>query len=215
MQVNGGQFWYGDCLDLMGNIPDQSVDMILTNIPYNEVNRKSSGLRNLNKSVADDALFDEMKFIQECVRICKGSIYIFCGFKQISFLTSQLIDLKLSTRLGIWHKTNPSPMNGQNIWLSGVESCVFGRKPNATFNQHCKSAVWSFPSTRSKIHPTQKPVELFNYLIESSSNPNDLILDPFAGSGTTAIAARNTSRRFICIEKELNYYLASIGRFFK
>ena len=57
-----------------------------------------------------------------------------------------------------------------------------------------------------KNHPTQKPVALFEYLIRTYSNPGDLVLDPFAGSGTTAVAAHNTARNFIAIEKDANYF---------
>ena len=103
-------------------------------------------------------------------------------------------------------------MNGERLWLAGSEACVFARKPNAVFNEHCKSAVWECASARSKIHATQKPVALFERLVNASSNPGQLILDPFAGSGTTAIAAENTDRRWLCIEKDETYYNAACNR---
>jgi len=212
MRIGNGEFWLGDCLERMADIPDGSVDCVATDIPYNEVNRKSSGLRNLDKGAADDSEFDLDRFIAESTRVCSGSFYVFCGIKQISRITELFNDAKLTTRLGVWHKTNPSPMNGTRLWLSGVEACVFARKANASFNEHCQSAVWSCSSQRGKIHPTQKPIDLFKRLIEASSNPNDLILDPFGGSGTTAIAAERTGRRWICIEREPSYYYPAVGR---
>ncbi len=212
MKIGNGEFWLGDCLERMADIPDDSVDCVATDIPYNEVNRKSSGLRNLDKGAADDSEFDLDRFIAESTRVCSGSFYVFCGIKQISRITELFNDAKLTTRLGVWHKTNPSPMNGTRLWLSGVEACVFARKANAPFNEHCQSAVWSCSSQRGKIHPTQKPIDLFKRLIEASSNPNDLILDPFGGSGTTAIAAERTGRRWICIEREPSYYYPAVGR---
>ena len=63
-----------------------------------------------------------------------------------------------------------------------------------------------------KQHPTQKPLKLFQWCLERYSQPNDLILDPFSGSGTTAIAAYNLGRRFICIEKDEDYHAASVQR---
>lgn len=212
MKIGNGEFWLGDCLERMADIPDGSVDMVLTDVPYNKVNRKSSGLRNLSKGVADSSVFDIKRLIEESVRVTSSSIYVFCGTEQVSDLRSSLVELGLTTRLCIWEKTNPSPMNGTRLWLSSIECCVFARKPKATFNEHCASSVWRCASQRSKIHPTQKPVDLFRRLIEASSNPNDLILDPFGGSGTTAVAAERTGRRWICIEREPSYYYPAVGR---
>lgn len=212
MQIGNGQFFLGDCLDVMRGLPNGSVDCVVTDVPYNEVNRKSSGLRNLDKGVADGALFDEKSVIAEIVRLISGSAYVFCGIKQISAFISEFESLGLSTRLGVWHKTNPSPMNGSRMWLSGLEACVFARKSNAVFNEHCQSAVWQQSSARGKIHPTQKPVDLWKRLISASSNPSDTILDPFAGSGTTAVAAERTGRKWICIEKQPEYYYPAVAR---
>lgn len=63
-----------------------------------------------------------------------------------------------------------------------------------------------------RIHPTQKPVGLFDYLIKTYTNPGDFVLDNCSGSGTTAVAAQSSGRRWLCIEKDLAYYLASCGR---
>jgi site-specific DNA-methyltransferase (adenine-specific) len=69
-------------------------------------------------------------------------------------------------------------------------------------------------SAHGIVHPTQKPVALFEYLIKTYTNEGETVLDNCSGSGTTAVAAINTGRRFICIEKDLGYYLASCGRVF-
>lgn len=106
------QVYEGDCLKVMKDIDDNSIDLILTDIPYGEVNRRSNGLRNLDKKQADILEFDLSLFLDECIRVLKGSIYIFCGTGQVSDIKKTLIKKKLSTRLCIWEKTNPSPMNG-------------------------------------------------------------------------------------------------------
>lgn len=197
---------HGDCLELMKEIPDGSIDMILCDLPYGEVNRKSSGLRILDKGIADVCSIDLDKLCIEYGRVCKGTVYLFCGIEQISFLTSKLKQLGFSTRLGQWEKSNPSPMNGTKVWLSGSEFCVIGRKPNSTFNRHCEKPIWKYPVGSSKIHPTQKPTKLFEYLIESSTNEGDLVLDNCAGSGTTGIACLNTNRNYILMEQEEKYF---------
>ena len=109
-------------------------------------------------------------------------------------------------------KTNPSPMNGQVIWLSGIECCVYGKKKNATFNEHCKNTVFRFPTVKGKLHPTQKPINLMKYLIEVSSNENDIVLDPFMGSGSTGVACLNTNRNFIGIEINAKFYETAKNR---
>lgn len=202
------QFWLmkGDCLERMKEIESGSVDMILTDIPYGEVNQKSSGLRALDKGVADECSIDLDEMILECIRICKGSFYIFCGTQQISVIVTLFKHNKLTTRVGCWEKSNPSPMNGTKLWLSGMEFCVFARKPKAVFNEHCKKALWRHPSGKSKIHPTQKPTALMEQLILASSNEGETVLDFTAGSFTTGVACKNLNRKFIGIEMDDKYF---------
>jgi len=196
----------GDCLELMKTIPDGSVDMVLTDIPYGEVNQKSSGLRKLDRGNADRCDFDLNDMVDEFIRVAIGSFYVFCGTEQISNLIGAFKQNGLTTRLCAWEKSNPSPMNGSKLWLSGMEFCVFARKPKATFNEHCQKALWKFPVGRSKIHPTEKPASLMERLVLASTNQGDTILDPFMGSGTTGVACKNLNRDFIGIELDENYF---------
>lgn len=195
----------GNCLDVMKSILDNSVEMTLTDIPYGVINRESNGLRELDKQDADAETFDLGIFLQEVIRVTKGSIYIFCSTEQVSFLRSEMVKSKLSTRLCIWEKCNPSPMNGQYIWLSGVECCVYGKKKKAVFNEHCKNTVWKYPVVRNQMHSTQKPLELFRYLIKVSSNAGDTVFDPCSGSGTAAVAALKEGRNYIIADVNVAY----------
>jgi DNA modification methylase len=195
-----------DCLEGMKLLDDKSIDLILTDIPYSEVNRKSNGLRNLNKGIADILTFDLNIFLEECNRVCKGSIYMFCATEQVSLIRSEFVKFGLSTRHCIWEKSNPSPMNGEYIWLSSIENCIFAKNKNAAFNEHCKSSVWKFSNGRSKIHPTEKPLKLFEYLVKTSSNINSLVFDPCIVSETTIIACKNLNRNFIGFENNEQYY---------
>ena len=103
-------------------------------------------------------------------------------------------------------------MNGEHIWLSGIEPCVFGRHAGATFNRFCKLPVFRYPSGVNKIHDTQKPLPLIEELVEASSNRGDTILDPFSGSGTTGLACYNLGRRFIGYEIDPVYYDKATAR---
>lgn len=188
------------------DIPDNSIDLILTDIPYDEVNRKSNGLRNLDKKEADVLTFNLQEFLKECDRVCKGSFYIFCGFTQVSEIDIYFKQNKISDRVMVWEKTNPSPMNSQNLWMSSIELCVYGKKPKATFNGKYRSPVLRYPVVRNKRHTTEKNLELFRELVKVSSNEGDIVLDPCIGSGTTAEACILEKRKYIGFEMDRDNY---------
>lgn len=197
----------GDCLELMKGIPDGSVDFVLTDIPYDAVSRQSNGLRKLDKGNADIITFDLDSFLKEVLRLCKNSICIFCGKEQFSKIYEFFASQKGTVRPVIWEKSNPSPMNGQHIYLSGVEMAVWFKKSGAkTFNAHCKNTVFKYPNGRSKLHPTEKNHSLFRELILDNSNEGDIVFDPCIGSGTTAVAAVNTGRHYIGFELDPTYF---------
>ena len=200
----------GDCLEVMKKIPDKSVDLTLTDIPYDEINRESNGLRQLNKSLADIITFDLNKFLQEVYRTTKGTIIIFCGQHQLSeiknFFQEKQNQHKGTVRQLIWQKTNPSPMNGQHIYLSGIENAIWFKNRGATFNAHCKNTVFTYPCGRSKFHPAEKNHDLIKELLLDNSDENQIVFDPCMGSGTTGIIALQNNRNFIGIELDENYF---------
>lgn len=202
------ELYCGDCMDIMPKFPPDIADLVLTDLPFGEVNRISNGIRNLDKGVADIVNFDINHLTDLLDYVTDGSIYCFCGTEQVSFLRRNLIEKGLSTRIIVWEKTNPSPMNGEHIWLSGIELCVYGKKKNSVFNGHCKNTVLRFPvcNDKGRFHPTQKPIELMEHLLMVSSNKGDYVLDPFMGSGTTGVACVRNGRKFIGIELNEKYF---------
>lgn len=186
-----------DAIELLKSLDDKKVDLLLTDIPYEYVNKKSNGLRKIDKEGANTKTFDLNIFLNEIFRVTKGSGYIFCGKEQISEIFSFFSQAGTTTRLMIWEKSNPSPMNCQYTWMSGIESFIYFKKSGATFNEHYKNSVVRFPNGNSKKHPTEKPLKLFEYLIDVSSNEGDLVCDPCVGSGTTAVASAKKSRCYI------------------
>ena len=201
-----------DCLEGMKRIADGAVDCVCTDIPYNEVNRTDNGLRNLDKKSADIGLFDVAELTRTLCAKSKGSVYMFCGINQVSDIRRTMSECNLSTRLLIWEKTNPSPMNGDKIWLSGIECCVYGKKSGAVFNEFCKNTVFRYPSGDSNLHPTQKPLTLIRRLVLASTEMGGVVLDPFMGSGTTAVAALMEKRHFIGFETNREYFDIAQGR---
>lgn len=197
----------GNCLEIIKDYKENFVDFTLTDIPYDVVNRNDNGLRNLNKENADILTFDLIEFLEQVYRITKNSICIFCGKEQFSTIYKYFADKKGTVRPIVWQKSNPSPMNGQYIYLSGVELAVWFKKSGAkTFNAHCKNTVFKFPNGSSKLHPTAKNLELFKELILDNTNENDLVFDPCMGSGTTGVACKELNRNFIGIELDKNYF---------
>ena len=200
----------GDCMELMNNISNESIDLVLTDIPYNVVNRKDNGLRKLDKENADVLTFDLINFLNQLYDKTKSTIIIFCGKEQVSiihsFFNNKQKKGKGTVRQIIWEKSNPSPMNGQHIYLSGVENAIWFKKRGGTFNAHCKNTVFKYPIGRSKLHPTEKNHLLLQELILDNSNENDLILDPCMGSGSTGVVALQNNRNFLGIKLNQNYF---------
>ena len=202
-----GMLFHGDCLEIMKNIEDKTADFVLTDIPYAEVNRSSNGLRNLDKGNADVLTFNLYSFLEELYRITSNSICVFCGREQFSTIYSFFANKKGTVRPIVWEKTNPSPMNGQHIYLSGVEFAVWFKKSGGgTFNAHCKNVVFRYPNGRSKLHPTEKNHDLLRDLILDNTNEYDVVFDPCCGSGSHCYVAKNLNRRFIGIELDENYF---------
>lgn len=203
------KLYHIDCMEYMKEMPDNSVDFTLTDIPYDGVNnaREGGGIRVIKKGDADTITFDLDTFLQELYRITKGAIVVFCGNNQVSQVYKYYVDKQdLTVRQLIWEKTNPSPMNGQLIYLSGIENAVWARKRNATFNAFCKNTVFRFPTGSSELHPTEKNHELLADLINDNTNVGDLIFDPCAGSGSTLVVSRQLGRHFIGCELNGEYY---------
>ena len=197
----------GDCLKLMKNIPDNCVDFTLTDIPYDAVSRSSNGLRNLDKGKADILTFDLQEFLESVLRITRNSVCIFCGKEQFSFIYDFFAKQKGTIRPIIWEKSNPSPMNGQYIYLSGIEMGVWFKKSGAkVFNAHCKNTVFKYPNGRSKLHPTEKNHDLLKDLIFDNTNENDVVFDPCMGSGSHGLVSIQNQRRFVGIELDENYF---------
>lgn len=194
-----------------------SIDLTLTDIPYGSVNRKDNGLRNLNKGNADIETFNLQEFLKEVDRVTAGTIIIFCGVNQVSEIYDYFAEKQEkkqgTVRQLIWTKTNPSPMNGDYIYLSAIENAVWFRKKGGVFNAHCKPCYFNYPCGRSKLHPTEKNHELIKQLILDNSNENQIVFDPCCGSGSHCLVARENNRKFIGVELDPNYFKIATERF--
>lgn len=243
------EIWHGDCLELMKNIPDRSVDMVLCDLPYGCTVQKWD--QNIN--------FD--KLWKEYERIKKNDCCILLFGNEPFSSKLRLSNLNNFRYDWIWHKSKPSgmalakkqPMRNHEIiscFYQGKffpikeERVGFTEKSKKRFtsgenlgsyknhgdsttglknNELKKIDVLRNPTTiktfgslvnrnGKNLHPTQKPIDLLEYLIKTYTNEGDLVLDNCAGSGSTLLAAKNLKRQFIGIEKEKEYYDICIER---
>ena len=210
-----GKIYNEDCMETMARMEDNSVDLVLTDIPYGEVNKMGRGrnkyegeLRKVKKGIADDCVFNLTVFLNEIKRIVNGGVYIFCGIEQVSEIFNFFNEKNkkyFMARHCVWCKNNPSPMNGEHYFLSATENCIYAKKRKTKFYGNCEKNYWQFNTGKSKTHPTQKPVDLFSYLIKQSSKKRDIVYDPFIGSGTTAVACEKLDRKWIGSEISERY----------
>lgn len=203
-----------DCLTMLKGIKSKSIDLVVTDPPY-KVDTKGAGVYG---SVAQfkqieciaDGIKDEV--LDELCRVMKKiNIYLFCSKNQLLPLINYFTDKKCNWNLLAWHKTNPIP-TCNNKYLPDTEYVLFfrerGVKIQGTYDT--KKTYFITPiNAKDKAlyqHPTCKPVEILQNFIVNSSNENDVVLDPFMGSGSTGVACINTHRNFIGIEINAKYY---------
>lgn len=204
-----------DYLVGINRIKENSIDLILTDIPYNiskENNFKSMKDRE-NRNGIDFGEWDKdfkEENLNKLIPLLKsgGSLVIFHSFEQFNKLQLIFSGLELKDKL-IWEKTNPMPRNRDRRYVSNIELCSWYVKNGNTwtFNrqkENYESCVFKYPSESGggfeRFHPTQKNLKMIEYLLKIHSNENDLVLDCFSGSGTTALSCLLNNRNFIGFE---------------
>ena len=204
-----------DCMEGLKLIDDNSIDLVIIDPPYLLNINKVKNVSNMNK-YANDLLnlkdgFD-LKVLDLLIqKMKKINIYIYCSKRQVKDLLNYFSNKNCNHEILTWHKQNPSPLINNN-YLPDTEYILFFREKGVKLygNYHTKRKYYI--SLTNKVdkqkykHPTIKPLELIEYHIENYSKEGDLILDCFAGSGTTLVGAINKNRRYIGFEIDKNYY---------
>ncbi len=212
-----------DCMDILKELPDKCIDLVLTDPPYildmKGGRGKAFGDRKLIKDKHIDFIahdFDFENVFNEFIRVCKKvNLCIFCSNAQISRTMKFFEDKGYKVTLCVWDKPNPIPLCNMKL-VNNLEFIIWVKEDKTPFNNGLevqeKLRSFKYPAPQERIHPTEKPIKLISHLANLFSYENDLILDCFSGSGTTAVACHNLKRRFICIEKDKDYYDASVER---
>lgn len=213
----------GDCLEILKDIPDKSVDLVVTDPPY-LIETSGAGIykqadKQYVKELNDIKDGFSENILNELCRIMKKvNIYICCSQKQIPILLDYFVKKKkCNWNLLCWHKTNPVPACG-NKYLTDTEYILFfrekGVKIGGSFKTKFTYYVTPLNQKDKKLykHPTIKPLNIIENLIVNSSQENDTILDCFMGSGTTGLACKNLNRNFIGIEIDEKYFQIAYER---
>lgn len=216
----------GDSLEILKLIDNKSIDFIMTDPPYDLTRKKQEnykegkdGFYNRKIKQKNEIIFvqdgiDYEAFCNEFDRIIKYKNYcIYCSNKQIVDYISIYPE---NYELLIWNKTNAMP-TCNNIMHQNVEYIIKIREKGAYFNNDLsvkeKSKVIVEPmKSANRLHPTQKPIEVLTPLIKLFSKEDDLVLDCFAGSGSTGVACKQLNRKCILIEREDNFYDVMVKR---
>lgn len=215
-------------LEAIKKLPNNCVDLIITDPPYSFKSCKTSSktdlgnkLNRAQKVISDHSLSDDYdhKIWPELIRIMKKiNMYIWCSKDQLpDLLDFFVIQKKCSYDLLIWNKTNPPP-TFYNKYLTDKEFCLYIRKGgycNPVSYQNSKTIFVQPINSKDKKqydHPTIKPLNIIETLIQNSSKPGDLIFDPFIGSGTTAVAAIKNNRNFLGFEIDYDYFKICTNR---
>lgn len=211
-----------DCYKAIKDIPDKSVDLIVTDPPYLIENTKAGGNSNLAKSIQgmnnelQNNILTEgirIELLDEFMRIMKvPNIYIWCNHKQIPIYLDYFVnEHNCSFDMILWNKPNAMPLFN-NKYLTDKEYCLYFRKGGYCNPESYEEAktVYTQPiniTDKSLFnHPTIKPLNIITNTIKNSSRKNDIVLDCFAGSGTTLIAAKDLNRHYIGFEIEKKWY---------
>ena len=202
------ELWHGDCLELMKEIPNGSIDMVLTDPPYG-INYQSNYIKEKYSKIENDndiSWLDD--FINECFRVSSkiSAHYFFCSHHNIDKF-KQAIEKKFKVKnFLIWEKNNTSMGDLKGDFASKVEFVIFATKGRPFIRGKRDPNIFKFKKTGNKLHPTQKPVDLCEYLIGKFSDESYRVLDPFMGSGSTGVSCKNLNRKFIGIELDENYF---------
>jgi len=205
-------------MDILKELPDKCVDLVLTDPPY-IVAAGGCGLagnRDYLKKIQDKEL--DLGFntgdLREMVRICKTpNLIMFASKDQIFDYIKFSEENKYKWQMICWHKTNPTPLTNNN-YLPDTEYIFHiwkDRKLSGDYKTKRKFYVQEVEKNNYD-HPTVKPLNIVENLMLNGSDKGDLVLDCFSGMATTAIAAYNLERNFICIEKDPDYHKASVKR---
>ena len=237
--IKNGTFVLGDCLEVMKTIPDNYFDMILCDLPYgttsckwdsiipfnelwNEYNRicKKDGAIVLTASQPFttkliSSNISNFKYILIWDKVIPSGM-TFAKYQPMRQHEDIVIFSNGKIKYNAQMVKRDVPIKAGGMSKGEASSSINFKALKKTYDYKNPTSILKFNKVRKgSLHPTQKPVELFEYLIKTYTNESDIVLDNCAGSGTTAIACENANRKWVCIEKEEKYANLAVERILK
>lgn len=211
------QLIHGDCFEILPTMEDGEVDCVISDPPYSTQTHEGARTGSWTKrgAVPEKLLtFDSItpeqfvEFARQAVRVAKRWVITFCDWKY-----AHLLEEVGLVRLGCWTKPAPAPQFTGDRPAQGWEAIAILHRPGKKkWNGGGKAAVWNYNRVNATWHTAQKPLDLMQTLVKLFSDRGETILDPFCGSGSTLVAAMQTGRKGIGIEKDEKMYLKAQER---
>lgn len=223
--LNSDRIYRMDALDGLKRLDSESVDLICTDPPYNVASKSKLTVRHGKLMSTEEAwgawdMFDPAEYdafigrvLDESLRVLKpgGALYMFTAREDNGHFVREAVKrgFKYRNQIALIRRC-PLPSMAKRNWRSAFELCLYVTKGKPkTFNflsqPECVNISFYHPSHKRTDHPTEKPFDVIRRIVLVSSNPGDLVVDPFLGSGTTAVAAKQTGRRFIGFDTSDEY----------
>jgi len=207
-----GVIYCGDCLEVLPLLEPDSIDLVVTDPPYglNYFSNCYNGINPHNRIINDDKFFLPLRRIWKLIKET-GALFFFYSWKNDPIDIP--VDIQIRNKI-IWVKNNWTAGDLKGDYGNQYENIAFCPKDKFEIHGKRLSNVWPcdrVPHQKLK-HPTEKPCQIIYPAILSGSDNNNLILDPFLGSGTTAVAAKQLGRKFIGIEISEKYCQIAVDR---
>lgn len=218
--VPNPNFLFGDATKLLETLPEQSIDLLLTDPPYGidyiAEHREVHPFAKIANDRLEDTLIALSKVLTIASRKLKDNshVYIFTSWKTYPFILALVEPYFTIKNLLVWEKNNWTQGDLDANYGQVHEFIIFAQKGRRHLNGHRDASVLHFDrvAENGRSHPTEKPVPLLEYLIEKSSQPGEIVCDPFAGVASTLVAAKNKGRKYIGMEIDKQWYDVGLQR---
>ena len=206
----------GDCLSGLKNMDTGIFDLVISDPPYMEyhTSHRKDKESKLSQPIIYQDQREQVLTINECKRVLKmdRAFFLFTNWQNIWWM--QQPNQTFLRNMIIWDKGNWSAGDLTGSFGNQYEVILLGSKGNWKYRGKRESDIWSdIPRMgTNRVHPTEKPIDLYKKIIENSTDEGDLILDPYGGSGSSCIAALELNRSIICYELDKDYYSGIIKR---
>ena len=209
-----GMLFHGDCMNLLKEIDDNCIDLVVTDPPYgiDLTPQRENGKFKNTKVINDDNLTWLSNFVEEIYRISKNVVCVFCGWQNIDKFKIEFEKKFVVKNILVWNK---DWFGMGNNYRPNYELILLCCKTNIKTKSNNKSNILTYRrlSPNKLLHSCEKQIPLLKDLIYELSEEEDVIFDPFMGSGSTCLACKELNRRFIGCELDDKYFEVAKSRF--